>query len=167
LSAAPIYAAAEKTICAQEEIIQMERALGPVEYLVVMFEGNEFKGEILPALDELINHGTIRVIDLAIVTKDQDGNVMTFEANELTGEVAVGLAKYDSDLTGMLSEADLMLVAEEMDNNSTAAAMLFENVWAARFAESVRNANGQMLMNVRIPHEIVETVRQALVEAGA
>ena len=79
----------------------------------------------------------------------------------------MGLAKYDGDLTGMLSEEDLMLVAEDMNNNSTAAAMLFENVWAARFAESVRNANGQMLMNVRIPHAIVETVQQALIEAGA
>ena len=88
------------------------------------------------------------------------------EGSELKGDVAEALAKLDGEFTGLLSEADLLMVGEELGNNSTAAAMLFENVWAARFTESIRNANGQLLINVRIPNDVVEAVRQSLIEAS-
>jgi hypothetical protein len=144
----------------------MQQTLGPVEYLVVVFEGNQFSGEIIPALSELVDNGLVRIIDLAIVSKDEEGNVLLFEASELSGEVAEALVKLEGEHDDLLSEEDLLMVAEDLPNNSTAAAMLFENVWAARFAEAVRNANGEVLMNVRIPNHIVETVRQSIVEAA-
>ena len=144
----------------------MTETLGPVEYLVVAFEGNQFKGEIIPALRDLVDRELIRVIDLAVITKDGQGNVLALEANELAGDVAATLTQFDCELTGMLSEADLMLVAEELEGNSTAAAMLFENVWAARFAKAVRNANGQVVMNVRLPNDVVEATRQSFLQAS-
>lgn len=144
----------------------MEYPLGPVEYLVVAFDGNQFSGEIIPALTELIDTGMIRVIDLAVVSTDADGNVTIFESSELTEEVAAALDILDMELPGMLSEDDLMLLAEELPENTTAAAMLFDNVWAARFAQAVRNANGQVVMNVRIPHDVVQEVRATLIEAA-
>lgn len=144
----------------------MEYPLGPVEYLVVAFDGNQFSGEIIPALTELIDTGLIRVIDLAVVSTDADGNVTIFESSELTEEVAAALDILDMELPGMLSEDDLMLLAEELPENTTAAAMLFDNVWAARFAQAVRNANGQVVMNVRIPHDVVQEVRATLIEAA-
>ena len=144
----------------------MQQTLGPVEYLVVVFEGNQFKGEIIPALSDLRDKGLLRIIDLAIVAKDQEGNVLLLEASELTGEVAEALVKLEGEHDDLLSEADLLLVAEDLPNNCTAAAMLFENVWAARFAEAVRNANGQVVMNVRIPHDVIEAARHSLIEAS-
>ncbi|MFO7632003.1 MAG: DUF6325 family protein [Caldilinea sp.] len=144
----------------------MQQTLGPVEYLVVVFEGNQFSGEIIPALSELVDNGLVRIIDLAIVSKDEEGNVLLFEASELSGEVAEALVKLEGAHDDLLSEKDLLMVAEDLPNNSTAAAMLFENVWAARFAEAVRDANGEVLMNVRIPNHVVETVRQSIVEAA-
>lgn len=144
----------------------MEESIGPVEYLAVVFEGNEFRGEIIPELMELVDTGLIRIIDLAVVMKDDAGDVVVLEGGELKADVASALAKLECEYTGMLSEEDLLLLAAELPNQSTAAAMLFENVWAARFAQSVRNANGQLVMNVRIPHDVVVAARRTLIEAS-
>jgi uncharacterized membrane protein len=144
--------------------IDMNRTIGPVEYLVVHFEGNQFRGEIIPALTDLLDKRLIRIIDLAVVSKDNDGNVAILESSELQADVAAALIKLDGELTGLLSEDDLLMVAEELENNSTAAAMLFENVWAAQFAQAIRNANGQLLLNVRVPHDVVEAAATALLD---
>lgn len=144
----------------------MEQAIGPVEYLVFHFEGNRFTGEIIPALTDLLDQGLIRIIDLAVVSKDGNGDVMIFETGELEADVAEALIKLNGELTGLLSEADLMMVAEELENNSTAAALLFEHVWATQFAQAIRNASGQLVMDVRIPNEVVQTARRSLIEAS-
>jgi hypothetical protein len=145
----------------------MTQSLGPVEYLIIHFEGNKFNGEIIPALTDLIDRGIIRVIDLAVVSKEADGSVTILEAGELDADVADALVKLEGELTGMLSEEDLLMVADELDNNSTAAAMLFENVWAAEFTQAIRNAHGEVLLIERIPHDVVTTVRQAILDAAA
>lgn len=145
----------------------MTQALGPVEYLIFYFEGNQFRGEILPALTDLLDKGLVRIIDLAVVSKDEDGTVTILEANELQAEVAEALIKLEGELTGLLSEEDLLMVAEELDNNTTAAALLFEHVWATEFAQAIRNANGQLLMNVRIPNAVVEEARESILAAAA
>lgn len=140
--------------------------IGPLEYIIVGFEGNRFTGEITPALADLVDKGLIRIIDLAVVSKDKDGHVAILEAGELSAEVAQALVKLEGEHTGLLSEADLALVAEALDNNSTAAAMLFEHVWATRFAQAVRKAHGSLVASVRIPHDVVEVARQSLIEAA-
>ena len=146
----------------------MSRVLGPVEYVVVVFEGNHFKGEIVPALSDLLDSGTIRILDLAVVSKGQDGHFRTLEVNELSSDVAAALAKLNGgELTGLLCEDDLNQVAEAMDRNTTAAAMLFEHVWATEFAQAVRRAKGELVANVRVPHDVVETARESLLEAAA
>jgi hypothetical protein len=144
----------------------MAQIVGPVEYLLIDFPGNEFSGEIIPALNELVESETIRIIDLSIISKDAQGDVLIFEASELAGDVADALVELEGDHDELFSEADLLMAAEEMPNNSTAAALLFENLWAARFAQAVRNAKGEVLMNVRIPHETVLAVRQSLIDAA-
>ena len=141
----------------------MPMELGPVEYLLVEFEGNRFKGEIIPALNELLDGGLIRILDLAVISKDGDGNVLLFEASELTDEVGHALAELEGDHDDLLAEDDLLLAAEGLPNNCTAAALLFENVWAARFAQAVRNAGGEVLENVRIPNAVIEEVQRMLV----
>ena len=144
----------------------MESKLGPVEHLIVGFEGNQFKGGIVPALTDLLDKGLIRILDLAVISKDKDGNVLIFEANELTDEVSQALAKLDCSLMGLLTEQDLLQEAETLPLNYTAASMLFENVWAARFAQAIREADGQMLLNTRIPNDVVEEMKLTLIEAS-
>ena len=146
--------------------MNVEYPLGPVEYLTFYFADNRFHGEIIPALTELTDSGLIRVIDLAVVSKDADGQVTIFEFNELAEDLALALDVLDYEMAGMLSEEDLLVLAEGLPNNSTAAAMLIDNVWAANFARAVRDANGVLVDNVRIPHSVVQAVRQSLLDAA-
>lgn len=132
----------------------MSSAVGPVECLIVVFEGNQFKGEIISALNDLLDKRLIRVIDLAVISKDQNGNVTILSSDKLLADGADVHAKPDG--TGIFSEDVLIMAAEELENNSTGAAMLFENIWAAHFAQAIRNANGQVLLNVRIPNDVLE-----------
>ena len=143
----------------------MQEIQGPVEYLIIGFEGNKFKGEIIPALTQLLDQGLIRILDLAVISKDAEGNVLLFEPSELMDDASLTLAEMEGEHDDMLSEDDLLLAAEELDNNTTAAAMLFENVWAGRFAQAVRNAGGEVFLNERIPHATVVAVQQALLAA--
>ena len=141
--------------------------LGPVEYLVFAFPGNRFTGAITPAVDELVRAGTVRIIDLAIVAKDTDGTVHILEARELSAEVAEALLRLTGEVGGLLSEADLDAIAEDLAPGSTAAALLVEHLWANRFARAIRAAEGELLFSARIPPQVVEEVRAGLLEAAA
>ena len=131
------------------------RTIGPVEVLAVEFPGNNFTGEILPALADLIESGTVRLIDLVFVTKDADGNVAAIEVSGLPPEARAMLEKVSGHATDVLNEEDIANVAEMLDPNTSVGLLVWENAWAARFVETLRNADGKLLMNVRIPHEVV------------
>jgi uncharacterized membrane protein len=143
-------------------------SVGPIEYLVVAFPGNKFKGEIIPALAELVENGTIRILDLVFIIKDEDGNVGAVELGELDPEDEAAAMSDIADVdAGLLNEEDIQLAAESLENNSSAGLLVFENVWATRFAEAVRNADGQLLANERIPYEVVQAaLAYAAAESG-
>jgi hypothetical protein len=92
--------------------------IGPVEYLIVAFPGNKFTGDIVPALAEQVEAGTIRVIDLAFVTKDADGNVGAFELSDLDSEVEQAFGALSGGDGGLLNSEDLDAAAEELEPNS-------------------------------------------------
>lgn len=136
-------------------------AIGPVELLVIRFPGNQFKGEIIPALEELVKKGTIRIIDTLFVTKDLQGNYKVIELNDLNDET---YAKFDpivSDTNGMLTKDDVQQLARNLENNSSAAIMLFEDVWATQFRDAVVNAKGEIILLERIPRQVIEEVKAA------
>lgn len=136
-------------------------AIGPIEYLMIMFPGNRFNGEIVPALDELVENGTIRIIDLLFIKKDAAGNLLSFELSALGPDEAAPFDELDGEIDGLLSVEDIELAAQELPPNSSAGLLVFENVWAARFAAAVRSANGVVLANERIPLAVVEAALQA------
>ena len=140
----------------------MDTEIGPVECIVLAFPGNRFKGEIVPALAELVENETIRVIDLAFVKKDADGAITTLELDDMDENEAGGLGAY-GDVGDLLNEDDLVRAAEALEPNNSAALLVWENTWAARFAQAVRNAVGIVLENERIPHDVV----QAAIEFAA
>jgi len=140
----------------------MDTEIGPVECIVLAFPGNRFKGEIVPALAELVENETIRVIDLAFVKKDADGAITTLELDDMDENEAGGLGAY-GDVGDLLNEDDLVRAAEALEPNNSAALLVWENTWAARFAQAVRNADGIVLENERIPHDVV----QAAIEFAA
>lgn len=140
--------------------------IGPVEYVILHFAGNRFTGEIAPALDDLLEKGLVRIIDLAVVAKETDGTATILEMQELSPEVAAAFVKLEGAVSGLLSEADLDAVAEALEPGSTAAAILFEHVWATRFAEAVRAADGTLVLSERIPPEVVSEARATLLAAA-
>ena len=142
--------------------------IGPVDYLVVGFPGNKFRGEIAPALAELVEAGTIRIIDLAFVGKDGEGNALAMELTELDPDVQEGLEKAGVEVGGLLNEDDLIDAAESLEPNSSAALLVWENVWARKVAQAMRDAGGELVAFERLPHEIVQTAREwALEQAKA
>ncbi len=145
----------------------MADPIGPVEFLIIGFEGNQFTGDITPALAELVDTGTVRIIDLAVVSKDADGNVTILEMQELSPEVADALIALTGEVSGLLSEEDLMGVAEDLAPSSTAAALLVEHIWATRFAQAVRQAKGELVLAERIPGAVIDEVRETLLAAAA
>lgn len=133
-------------------------AYGPVEMLVVKFPGNRFTGEIAPALEELVATGMIRLIDLLFAIKDEDGTLVVLEANGMGDAVAAvfePIAQPDDEL---LSRTDAESVGVLLEPNSSAALLLFENTWAARFTTAMSNAGGEVILNARIPREVIETI---------
>jgi Family of unknown function (DUF6325) len=138
----------------------MTDEIGPVDYLIVAFPGNRFQGEIAPALADLVDAGTIRIIDLAFVSKDESGDVGAFELTDLDPEVREGLENLGVEVTGLFNEDDLMAAAEELDPNSSAALLVWENVWAKGVAQAMRDAGGEVFDFGRLPHEVVQAARK-------
>lgn len=133
--------------------------IGPVEYLIVAFPGNRFRGEIAPALADLVEVGTIRIIDVAFVGKDADGEVAAFELTELDPDVREGLERLGIEVNGLFNEDDLMAAAEELEPNSSAALLVWEDVWAREVAQAMRDAGGEIFDFGRLPHEVVQAAR--------
>jgi hypothetical protein len=135
--------------------------IGPVEYILIAFPGNKFNGEIVPALKELVDSGTIHIIDLLFIKKDADGTILVVELNSADPDEAAPFDDLDGEVSDLLSIEDIELAAAELPPNSSAGLIVWENIWAARFAQAVRNANGQVIANERIPHAIVEAALAA------
>ena len=135
--------------------------LAPVDYMIVAFPGNEFKGEIAPALADLVEKGTIRIIDLAFVAKDADGNIAAFELTDIDPDVRKGFENMGVEVNGLFNEEDLQAAGEELDPNSSAALLVWENLWARDVAQAIRNAGGELLDFERLPHEVVQAARDA------
>ena len=134
--------------------------IGPVDYAVVAFPGNQFRGEIAPALADLVEAGTIRIIDIAFVAKTADGETGAFELTELDPEVREAIESMGVEVTGLFNEDDLMDAAAELEPNSSAALLVWENVWARDVAQAMRDAGGIMVAFDRIPHDVVQAARE-------
>ena len=141
-------------------------SLGPIEVLMLRFPGNQFRGEIAPALADLIDNGTIRVIDLLFAIKDQEGNLDVLELSDMEGDLSV-FKPMASELSDALTEEDARALAQSLPNDSSAAIMLFENTWAKAFADAVARASGEVVLNERIPRAAVDELIAASSETAS
>jgi hypothetical protein len=129
--------------------------LGPVDYVVVEFPAgaSNFTGEMTTELVALVDSGTIRLIDVIILTKDKDGTV---EAMELSDVDELGeLQALESELAALLAADDVAHLAAAMEPGSTAGVLIWENLWAAPFASAARRSGGQLIANGRIPIQAI------------
>ena len=129
--------------------------LGPVDYFIVEFPAGaqNFSGEGIRELVKLHESGVIRVMDILILQKADDGTVMAQELGDLDdlGE----LGKLEAELVQTLAEEDVDNLAAAMDPGSVAAVLVYENLWAAPFASAMRRAGGQLIANGRIPVQAI------------
>jgi hypothetical protein len=138
-------------------------SIGPVEYIILGFPGNNFTGRIVPELAKLIDGGLIRIIDLTFITKDAAGNVGVVEYDAI--EELAAFAGLDAEVGGILTDEDVAHAALSLEPNSSAALLIWEDTWAAPFAAAVRDANGVILEGARIPREIIEQAMDAFADA--
>ena len=138
-------------------------SIGPVEYMILGFPDNKFTGRIVPELAKLLDGGMVRLIDLTFITKDADGEVTVVEYDAV--EELAAFAGLDAEVGGILTDDDIAHAALSLEPNASAALLIWEDTWAAPFAEAVRDANGVILEGARIPHEVIQTAMDDLADA--
>ncbi|MDW5564139.1 MAG: DUF6325 family protein [Methanomassiliicoccus sp.] len=146
---------------------ERESVMGPVDYMVVMFPGNKFTGKLAPEMTRLENKGIIKVIDLVMIMKDGNGNVRTMELRNLGGEEGEAFKAFSGNIKEWFAAEDLEAIGDMLPNNSSAAALLFENTWAQDFKEAMLEADAKLVSQGRIPHELVmAAMKQRITDGG-
>ena len=138
---------------------------GPIDFLALEFKTDQLKGEIVPELLELVKNKIVRVIDLVIIQKYEDGHHEAMEMQQLAPDLLALFDPLDVETSGIIQVEDIANVAEAMENGTNAALLLFENLWAVKFKEAVLRANGRLLAQDRIPHEVVEEAMEIFAKA--
>jgi len=130
-------------------------AVGPVDVYIIGFPGNKFTGRIAPAIMELVEDGTIRILDLLFVMKDADGVITTVEAADIDED---GAAFLEIDITapGALGSDDAEEVSDDLPANSSALLIAFENLWVGKVVDALRAADAVLIDQIRIPVDVVE-----------
>ena len=140
--------------------------LGPVDYLVVEFPAGQsnFTGEMANELAALADAGTIRLLDLLVLQKDEQGEIEAFEIDDF--EELDELRVLEAEIAEILAEEDVVHLAESMENGSTAGVVVWENRWAAPFASAARRAGGQLIASGRIPIQAIIASLEADTDEG-
>ncbi|MCB0179504.1 MAG: hypothetical protein KDI62_14830 [Anaerolineae bacterium] len=118
---------------------------GPLEYVVIGFDGNRFTGEILPKLIEVEQQGCVRVVDLVFLSKNEAGDLTIMEISDLSEEDAAAYEPLVKEFHGLLTAEDVATIAADLPENTSAAVALFEHRWAMGLQWAVKAAGGQML----------------------
>src|SRR4051812_34793478 len=138
---------------------------GPIEYVILGFRGNHFTGRVVPELKKLLDAGTIRILDLVFVTKDDDGMTSTFEYED-HGDFAL-FGELDGEVGGVISQDDIEYAADALEPSSSAALLVWEDTWAAPLVAALVEADGVVLEGGRIPHDLMEAALADLEPAAS
>lgn len=140
---------------------------GPIDFIALELKTDQLTGEGMEALLELVENKIVRIIDLVIILKDESGNHEVLEIEELAPDVLAVFDPLDVEVSGIIQMEDIELIAEAMEANTTAALLLFENLWAIKFGEAVTRAGGRTLMFDRIPFEVINETMEIFAQAEA
>jgi hypothetical protein len=146
----------------------MFMTLGPVEWIEIGFPGSKLSPSIVQPLKKLVDSGTIRIMDLVVLHKDSDGVVTALELEGLKPDEAALFEDLDGDVLGLLNEDDIASAGEALAPDSSAAILVWEDLWVSAFAQAVGEAGGWLVGHDRVSDEVVEAALQAAsVESGA
>ena len=137
--------------------------LGPVDYLVVEFPADKanFSGDMASELSALVSRGLVRVLDLLLLKKNDDGSVEGFESHDFGDDELGELRALEDELALLLAEEDVESIGAAMEPGSVAAVLVYENVWAAPFGAAVRRSGGELVANGRIPIQALAAALEA------
>jgi hypothetical protein len=121
---------------------------GPIDYIIVGFEGNKFDGSILKALGDAIDKGTIGLVALSVLSKDAKGKITTLDMADIGGELAVDIT--DGTTSDIVGQDDIDEVADLLENNTTAGLLVIEHLWAKPLKKAILDANGVLVADGRI-----------------
>lgn len=138
---------------------------GPVDVIMLSFPGNKFNGRILPAMGDLIDRGLIRLLDLMFVWKDDEGSLGSLELAKLSPDLDEYVEIVQQIPGGYLDDEDAEEIAPDLEAGSSVALLAVENLWAIPFVDAVRDADGVVLDQFRVPADVVSEFR-ALVTAS-
>lgn len=133
---------------------------GPIDFVLIEFPGDKLTGEAAPALMDLVERGVIRLYDLMVISKHDDGSVEALELQDPTG--AGGFSYFAGARSGLLGDDDLREAAEAMEPGTVAALIVYENSWAIPFVRAARNSGGEVIASARIPAQDVMDALEAL-----
>lgn len=125
----------------------------PVDMVLIEFGGNEFKGEIVTELERLVSEGTIRILDMLLVSKDADGALEWTEADDAPD---FRLAELVGEPADLLAEEDALAIADELEPNSSVGMMVFEHAWAGPLSGAIRDADGRLIDWARVPAAAID-----------
>ena len=146
------------------ETLKPKNILGPVDYVVFLFPGNKFTGQIAPELARLEKNGIIRVIDMVFVRRDKGEKLTIFEAKNLGGSAGDAFSEFAKNASEWFSEGDIEAIAESLPENCSAGILLFENTWAVPFKEALMNAGFVLVDHMRVPADAINRAQQALAD---
>jgi hypothetical protein len=120
-----------------------------VDFVLIEFQGDRLSGEVAPALVDLVERGIIRLYDLMVVSKAEDGSVEALELKDPAG--AAEFTYFAGAQSGLLGDDDLHQAAEAMEAGTVAALIVYENTWAVPFVEAAMHSGGELIASARIP----------------
>lgn len=141
--------------------------LGPLEYVVIGFEGNRFTGQILSELRAAKEKGIIRVIDALLIRKDANGAITALELSDLSGQEAEAFGPIAGELLEVFEPDDVQAAASDLPNNSSAGLLLIEQTWAIPLKEAILNAGGVAVAGGLVAPAVVQALEAELAEAAA
>jgi len=138
--------------------------MGPIDFILVEWPGKQPTGEAAPYLVDLVERGIIRVLDLAFITKAEDGSVVGMDIKDV-GEQVEEMKVFEGASSGVLGDEDIEKAAAALEPGTSAALLVYENRWAGPFASAVRRSGGQLVASGRIPVQAVLAALDAAEEA--
>jgi Family of unknown function (DUF6325) len=134
--------------------------MGPVDYIVLEWPGRQPKGDVAPLIIDAVDRGLIRILDIALMVKGDDGSVAAIDLGELDEDT--GFSAFSGASSGLLAQEDLEEAATALEPGTSAAILMWENRWAAPIAVAIRKSGGQLVASGRIPVQGILAALEAM-----
>jgi hypothetical protein len=135
---------------------------GPIDFVLIEFPGDRLTGAAADALMDLVDRGIVRVYDLLVIRKEDDGTFSGIDVSDLSADHVGGFTAFAGARSGLVDDDDVRAAADAMEPGTVAALVVYENAWAVPFVAATLDAGGQLVASARIPAQDVMDALDAL-----